>query len=421
MTEASSTTRLREALANRTGTDPGDWYPVFKARYGMQVAFEALKSVHGAGEVRTQLFTCCTAVDPIIAAGLTPRYEEVNAGTLAIDAKALLPAHGGTATGNATGEDASAEAPLPTRAVMLQHTFGIVDTASDLDLAEATRRIEGALLVEDCAHCVCRMARGDDGSPLADISVHSFGVEKILPTRFGGAIWVNPRLAASEPVLDGELRGRLDALPRPDGRLDAVTRVYVNENRVLSRLGGLGGTLRGVLTKAGLYEPPIAESERAGGLQYEAMKPTAWIEERAAEAVDVLDANENARRHVVAVYRDRLGKEADALGIPAGALAGRPQPLLRFPLFLPDTPAAERVLAAVRAAGGYAERWYRPELFPGVTDPAAYGVTDAVHDRLPVTGRLVAGAVCLPTELGADGESARRRANAICDAVLGCL
>ncbi|KAB8291005.1 DegT/DnrJ/EryC1/StrS family aminotransferase [Bifidobacterium avesanii] len=406
MTEATSTARLREALANRTGTRPQDWYPVFKARYGMFAAFSALHDVRGEGTVLTQLFTCCTAVDPIVDAGLTPRYEEVDAGTLSIDAKALA--------------DSVVGETRPVHAVMLQHTFGIIDNAADLDLSEAVRSMPRTLLVEDCAHCACRMARGDDGGPLADVSVHSFGVEKILPTRFGGAIWINPRLAQSDPVLDAELRGRLDALPRPGARLDFVTRVYVNENRVLSRLGGLGGTLRGALTRAGLYEPPIADSERAGKLSYAPMKPTPWIEDRAADAIGALHANEEGRKRVVAIYRDLLGHAADELGIPSGVMTGRPQPLLRFPLFLKSTEDAERVLKAVRAAGGYAERWYRPELFPGVSDPAAYGVTDEVHGRLPVTEGLVAGAVCLPTELG-DDERARTRARAICDAVLGCL
>ena len=40
-TTARGFAELREALASRTGTRPEDWFPVFKARYGMQVAFVA--------------------------------------------------------------------------------------------------------------------------------------------------------------------------------------------------------------------------------------------------------------------------------------------------------------------------------------------------------------------------------------------
>ncbi|KAB7791345.1 DegT/DnrJ/EryC1/StrS family aminotransferase [Bifidobacterium leontopitheci] len=374
---------LRGVLAERTGTRPQDWYPVFKARYGMQVAFDALRESRGAGSVLTQLFTCCTAVDPIVVARLTPRYVDVDADTMSLDA-----------------DKAGAmrlEPDEQVHAVMLQHTFGVIDEASAGRTAELARDM-GALLVEDCAHCVARMACDGQGEPLADVSVHSFGVEKMLPTRFGGAIWVNPRLHGDDPALDAALRGRLTALPQPSKHLDTVTKLYINENRVLSRLGGLGGSLRARLTGAGWYEPPIADVERAGGLAYEPMTVTAWIAAQATAGLRGLDANENARRTVVTLYRDAL-RGCNGITIPGAVLDGDAQPLLRFPLFADDTAAAERIIAAARAAGGYAERWYRPELFPGVSDEAAYGLDRLDRATVTVSDRLSSTAVCLPTEL----------------------
>ncbi len=38
-------------LADRTGTDPADWFLVFKARYGMEVVFRALAEARGPGDV----------------------------------------------------------------------------------------------------------------------------------------------------------------------------------------------------------------------------------------------------------------------------------------------------------------------------------------------------------------------------------
>ncbi|MBE9940144.1 DegT/DnrJ/EryC1/StrS family aminotransferase, partial [Cellulosimicrobium cellulans] len=154
-------------LADRTGTDPADWFLVFKARYGMEVVFRALAEARGPGDVVTQVFTCSTAVDPVLVAGLRPVYAEVSPATVAIDPDRL-----------AVGPD--------TRAVVLQNTFGIVDEAAARRLRDAARSV-GALLVEDSAHCVGRLARDADGTPVADVSFHSFGVEKLLPTRFGGA------------------------------------------------------------------------------------------------------------------------------------------------------------------------------------------------------------------------------------------
>lgn len=392
---------LREALAARTGTNAGDWFPVFKARYGMQIVFEALHATRGAGSVITQLFTCCTAVDPIIVAGLTPRYADVDADTMAIDADMI--------------DSLRVGADEQIHAVMLQHTFGAIASEEAWQLAGFANGIN-ALLIEDCAHCATRMAQNEAGEPLADVSVHSFGVEKILPTRFGGAVWVNPRLAKRNPELDQAIRRGFAALAEPPKHVDTVTKIYVNENRVLSRLGSLGGRLRGVLTRAGWYEPPIADVERRGGLASQPMTVTPWIAAQAEHAIKALDTNEAGRREIVDAYRQAF-VDCDHVTLPSVVTAGEPQPLLRFPLFARDTETAERIIAAVRAAGGYAERWYRPELFPGVTDQAAYGLDTLDRSTVTVSDRLVATALCLPTELGS-GETARTRTQAIIEAVL---
>lgn len=205
---------LARELAELTGTCADDWYLTYRARHGMLAVMEELARVRGVGEVATQLFTCCTAVDPILAAGLVPAYGEVSADTCSLDPDLLAP-----------GE--------ATRAVMLQHTFGIVDDEASARLA-ARAREAGALVLEDCAHCAGRMARGADGLPVADVSFHSFGVEKMLPTLFGGAVWVNPRSQA--PDVASAARERLAALPAPSARLERLCASYRGVNRVLVHL-----------------------------------------------------------------------------------------------------------------------------------------------------------------------------------------
>jgi dTDP-4-amino-4,6-dideoxygalactose transaminase len=377
---------LTEELAKRTGTQAKDWFLVFKARYGMQLIFDCLREVFGQGSVSTQLYTCCTAVDPILAAQMTPVYVDVQADTMMIHPQEL----------------ALDEA---TRAVMMQHTFGLIDDESSRALVQQVRKYPQTVIVEDSAHCATRMARDGQGSPLADVSVHSFGVEKILPTRFGGAIWVNPELAQSLPQVHALLRSRLANLPRPGKRLDFLTRIYVNQNRVLARLpGSMGGNMRAWLAKSGLYEAPIARSERRGGLAYQPMAPTAWIESSVLKALHLLEVNEGMRANNVKLFRESLST-SEQVTIPQGVMRGEPQPLLRFPIYAASTQQAERVIAAIKAVGVYAERWYRPELFPGVENPADYHVPlDRSH--LTVTDAMVAGAISLPTDLNQDQISA---------------
>lgn len=405
---ASSVADLREQLAAATNTNPREWFPVFKARYGMDVVFRVLCEMKAntnanAGEdaqavaqhsVITQLFTCCTAVDPIVAAGDIPQYADISADTLSISA-AGLEALAGRSEVNRHAVDA----------VMLQHTFGMIDDPPSLTLAQKVRELfPNAVLMEDCAHCVARMARSGSGEPVADISIHSFGVEKVLPTRFGGAVWVNPKLADRDNVFFEALTHALKSLPPLPKHIDRTAKAYINQNRVFSRLGKLGTFLRTSFQKHGWYEPPISANEQAGQLQYEPYAPSAWMNERAAAALAALDSNYALRRHNVEIYRQRLGALEDRglLSIPRAARAGEAQPLLRFPFFVNTREASDAVIAAVRSAGVLAERWYRPELFPGVSDPRAYHAPEPgspAAAAVETSRRVSECIVCLPTDL----------------------
>lgn len=376
--DAATVTRM---LAERTGTDAADWFLVFKARYGMEVVFRALAAVRGGGDVVTQVFTCSTAVDPVLVAGLRPLHAEVAPASVAVDPEQL-------ALDGAT------------RAVVVQHTFGIVDEPRARALAERARAV-GALVVEDSAHCVGRLARGADGLPLADVSVHSFGVEKMLPTRFGGAIWLNP--AMRDAAVRERIASDLDALPAVGRRLDVVARAYRTQVRVLNRLGGAGARLRSALTALGLFEPAVAPVEGRAALAHRAMRPSPWMLAQIEAALPGLDATRERRSAAVAEYVRELGGVVE---IPAAV--GERAPLVRFPFFAADAQAAARTVDALTAAGVYAGRWYRPGLFPGVEDPRAYGWTPGT---LPVTEDLIARVVNLPTAV--DAAEARRIAGLV--------
>ncbi|MCM3535644.1 MULTISPECIES: DegT/DnrJ/EryC1/StrS family aminotransferase [Cellulosimicrobium] len=370
-------------LADRTGTDPADWFLVFKARYGMEVVFRALAEARGPGDVVTQVFTCSTAVDPVLVAGLRPVYAEVSPATVAIDPDRLAVGPG-------------------TRAVVLQNTFGIVDEPAARRLRDAARSV-GALLVEDSAHCVGRLARDADGTPVADVSFHSFGVEKLLPTRFGGAVWVSPAL---DPALRAATVAALDALPVVGPRLDLAARSFRTQVRVLNRLpGAAAGKVRGALTAVGAYEPAIAPVENRGGLAHPPQRPSAWVVDRMVDALRSSGDTEARRADTVAEYVRGL---SGVVEVPAGI--GERAPLVRFPFFAPDAATADRLVAELTAAGFYVGKWYRPALFPGPDDPAVYGYTPG-DPALATTEDLVARVVNLPTTVGV--ATARRLVEAV--------
>ena len=383
-TQASDPSQeLRAAMAERTGTRREDWYCVYKARYGMQVVLRVLHERHGAGEVLTQLFTCCTAVAPIMSAGLTPRYVDVADDTLALDPLSC-------------GPDDS------TRAVVLQHTFGIVLPARDAQLARAAHDA-GALVVEDSAHCAGRMARDGEGRPLADVSIHSFGVEKqVSDTYFGGLVWVNPAMA--DAGLRDALTAELAALPAVDESREKAARSYRNQLRVLTRLPHAASErLRGSLVRRGSFEPAVADAELAGELPLAATKPGAWVAEQALGGVRRLDGIEARRSLCVDAYLSVFAQADESsardLLLPSDLAGLRGQPLLRFPVSLPTSALAELVRAKVAERGFYAVNWGRPLLYPGPSDPSAFGWDGTTRD-LPRTERWSRGIVGLPTDIG---------------------
>lgn len=371
---------IARIMAERTGTRPEDWYCVYRARHGMLAACEAVCATIGEGHVVTQLLTCCTAVDPILAAGLTPRYGEVSADTASLD-PAVLPL------------DSSV------RAVMLQHTFGLVDDGASRRIASAAHEA-GALVFEDCAHGVARMAKGPDGSPLADVSFHSFGVEKMLHTQFGGAVWVNPE-GASPEVLQ-VLRERLAQLPVTGAHLTALTGTFVFWNRVFNHLPlPVARGLRRFLSATGLFEPAVSDEERRGGVSHDPMRPSDAICDAVIEAFGCLDEDVVARIEATRAYSELL---ADVPGVTllASAAQGPYQPLLKYPVLVADAATSDAVCEACCAAGHYMTVWYRPELGPGVLDESAYHVP-VDRSAIPVCDDMVRRILTLPTNQGAEG------------------
>lgn len=375
--------RVAEIMAERTGTCADDWYLVYRARHGMLVTLEAVREELGEGHVVTQLLTCCTAVDPILAAGLEPVYAEISRCAASICPEKL-------------------EMPARTRAVMLQHTYGIVDERDSALLAEKAHAA-GALVIEDCAHGLGRMARTADGRAVADISVHSFGVEKMLHTQFGGAIWVNPD--ASFASVRSRIRQSMEALPVAGSHLTSLTRTFVFWNRVYNHLPhGMARALRQTLTAVGLFEPAVSDEERRGAVSHEPLRPSSEICQRVIDAFAALDGDMRTRAEATATYAAEL---ADVPGVElfSSGCTDPAQPLLKFPILVGDRQTADRITEEVCAAGYYTSTWYRPYLGPGVLDEAAYRVP-ADTRSIPSCMRIIDTVATLPTDQGEAGARA---------------
>ena len=369
-------TRVRAALARETGTRPQDWWLVSKARHALTVVLGALEP----GEVITQPMTCLTAVAPIPSAGHEPRYADLDPATLALDPASVQ---------GLVGER--------TRAVVGQHSFGA---------AAPLRRLRDALpsevlLVEDSAHCVAELARDAEGAPVADVSVHSFGVEKVLPTRAGAAVWVDPAGAAMP--WHTRVVGALAALGEA-GVTGAVSQALSRPAQGLARRLGPAGRIGLALgARAGVVDTPIMPSELEGRIAGTPTRMGATALREVEDALAGLAVNRAHRRSVAAIYRDGLAG-VDGLQTPA-ALRGDGLTLVRYPILLRSGERAERAFDALQDAGLVPGRWYRPLLFPGPTDAVPFGYQPGTSPRAEdVSARLLN----LPTAAFVTEEMARR-------------
>jgi dTDP-4-amino-4,6-dideoxygalactose transaminase len=72
-----------------------------------------------------------------------------------------------------------------TKALIVQHTFGLPDNLSKL---QAICRQSKLILIEDCAHSLGAKYHGKPVGSFGDMSVLSFGRDKIISSVFGGAL-----------------------------------------------------------------------------------------------------------------------------------------------------------------------------------------------------------------------------------------
>src|SRR5260370_20701930 len=149
----------------------------------------------GAGdEVIIQAFTCVPDPCPILATGATPVYADIDA-TLNLD-------------------PSSVEARLTprTRAIVVQHTFGI---PADMDRLLRIAQARGIYVIEDCCHTVASSYRGTMLCHFGDAAFSAYRWAKPLELAIGGTAIIH----ADEPR---KLLRQIHESGRPPGALQTL-------------------------------------------------------------------------------------------------------------------------------------------------------------------------------------------------------
>jgi dTDP-4-amino-4,6-dideoxygalactose transaminase len=368
---------LKQKMAEISGTNSDDWFVVSRARHGMEQVFRQLKMSSSAVEVITQPFTCVTAINPIIAAGLDPVYCDISAQNYSIDARRL-----------------SKLLCDQTRAVIMQHSFGI---PADIDgIRQAIGTKSAVMIMEDSAHCLGYIAK-QNGVPIADLSVHSFGAEKILGTSFGGAIWVNPLMI--DKNLRDNIAEALANLPKASMLISARVWLYPRLNGVLNRLpNSISLNFRRILLKSKMFRSPIVPMEQKAVNYEPAQRPRGWQIKLVLSSLEALNKNTEHRAELTQIYNDKLGNDSWS------GLA-----LLRYPVLAKTPQQAEKLFAELKGKGMPVGKWYRPLFFPGIADYNMYSYSPG---SCPVAEDISARIINLPTGLNIKAELAKEIAYA---------
>ncbi len=372
MSYIESSLKVRRSIAKMTDTNSDDWFLCLKARFGLETVFSAIKEVLGAGNVITTPYTCITAINPILAGGLEPRYVDIDPDLLS------------------TSDIPASKITNDTRAIVMQHTLGIIDNKNNLYNIAQKRHL---ILIEDSAHCLLRMSRGTDDQPLADISAHSFGVEKVLQgTKFGGAIYVNPKLKEKNPKLYEEICAQLINLKQPSSSLSFRIRTYRAQNSIIQRLPRpIKTPVRNLAIKLKMLEPSVYEYEQEGR-QATPCTTNEYVNNVILKQLNTLRSNYEHRTVCVKYYREHL-KSKKFKTIP---VADHDEPLLAYPILFEDTTFANYAYDLLTNSGFFIRRWYMPLLYPG---PKFYQLYYYKPEECPIAESASPRVLCLPTDI----------------------
>lgn len=324
--------------------------------------FAILKSF-GIGEddeVITQAFTCVAVPNSIRWTGARPVYVDIDE------------------TFNIDPSDVKKKITKRTKAIVVQHTFGIPAAFNEIDKIAKKHSL---IVIEDCAHSLGAMYQGKKIGTLGDAAFFSFGRDKVISSVWGGAATIDPKYK----VQNEKLNKFEDQLPEPNKFWIFQQLLHPIAFSLILLLYDvyIGRALLVVLQKLRLLSFPVFFEEKHGG------KPSQLFV-KFPNALAVLAANQlkkvrsmnDQRQKVAALY-------AKALSEPHCETAA----YLRFSLLV-ENPGSMRRDA--KKNGILLGNWYH-----NVIDPAGVDITGVGYERgsCPKAENAARHIINLPTRI----------------------
>ena len=321
-------------------------------------------------QVAVQPFTCNSAVNPVLWSGLQPIYVDINKENLSMDPTLL--------------ERELKDPKNKIKAVLLQHTFGI---PGNIEKIKDICGRYNLFLIEDCAHSIGSEHNGKKLGTFGDASIISFGLEKNLPTKVGGALLVNNNR------LIGGVRNEYN-LYKPVGILRTILWMLNPLIRIFSRkMGDFGKWIIGVLEEIGLFEVGFSKEELSGGMPSRYPKrisrPIARI---AKEYLPSLTQILEKRRNDSSEYAKEI--RTKNLDKNISKTSEKNIAYLKYPFYTKNLVEREDLQTHILSRGYYLSDWYENPIYPAGTDQKALYYEEG---SCPVAEKACATIINLPT------------------------
>jgi len=369
-------------------------YSFNSGRSALVAILDGLGLGEGA-EVLLQAFTCNAAVNPIRWAGLAPVFVDCDQNY------------------NLSPEDLKKKITPKSRAVMVQHTFGL---PADIDEIKKICDDNKLFLIEDCAHSLGAEYKGKKAGTFGQAAFFSFGRDKMISCVYGGMAVTN------DAALAQKLKDYQNNCGYPDNGwiLQQILHPVLMNWLVLPTYSILGRYLLVLFQWLHILSKAIHWKEKRG------LKPD-YFPHRMPNALALLALNQfkkidefNAHRRKLAKFYFRELANSGGSGGPTPANLRGSDPRERSEFILPNIfqekkqvflrfairhKNAAKIIKKAWSKNLLIGDWYRTPVDPFDTKPETVGyVKGSCPNAEGFSGKMIN----LPTHINIDGKSAAR-------------
>ena len=318
-------------------------------------------------EVLLQAFTCVAVPNAVIWAGLKPVYVDIDESTL-----------------NMSDRDIIKKITPRTRAIIVQHTFGL---PADMKRILEVARMHNIAVIEDCAHSLGARYLDREVGSFGDAAFFSFGRDKVISSVFGGIVITNNK------VLGEKILNFQKSLPQANIVWTAKQVIHPALSAFLRSThckcaGRIGRIFLKVALGLRLITKAVMPQEKRGiKAQWSLRKMPNALAAFAYYQMQKLERFNSHRKKIAAYYRQELS-EFPATVFDNNAI------YLRYAV---RTKNAGEIIAKAKKKDIFLGDWYRQGVAPAGVNYQAIHYDPA---QCPIAERVSLESIKFPTSIG---------------------